>query len=367
MRTDNIENDEYFMIPNPIYDVVFKYLMEDYESARIVLSTLIGEEIISLDFEPLSHTQKLEDRGNNREVTLFHLDFKAKVRLPNGETELILIELQKAKLPNDIFRFKRYIAKNFQQKEKEEIVDPVTKALKKIDKPIRLIPIFILNFRIENEIKDLLIKTSRTNVGVFKEKTLKKSNEFIDHLTYDIWVIQLPNLSLVNPKDFEEDEYKTKLYYLLKLFDQQAQMENRHRLLLIRKLFPGYLERIIKRLKSAAAENIGLDEQMIVEDEYLKVLEDHANERSFYKQQLAKRAEEAKQAIAEKYEAIAEKDETIAEKDKAIAKKDEIIAKEAAATKKIKIELATLLKKIGTSVEEIQEKTDLTIEEIKRL
>jgi len=44
--------NDYIIIPNPIYDVVFKYLMEDEESAKIILSTLINENIKHLVFEP---------------------------------------------------------------------------------------------------------------------------------------------------------------------------------------------------------------------------------------------------------------------------------------------------------------------------
>ncbi len=36
---------DYIIIPNPIYDVVFRYLMQDYDSAMIILSTLINEKI----------------------------------------------------------------------------------------------------------------------------------------------------------------------------------------------------------------------------------------------------------------------------------------------------------------------------------
>lgn len=135
MKREPLDNDEYFVIPNPIYDVVFRYLMEDKESAKIVLSTLINEEIIDLNFEPLSHTNKVKESNSQREITLFHLDFKATVKLPNGEKEVIMIELQKAKLPNDIFRFKRYISKNFQQREKEDIINPETGAVKQLKSP----------------------------------------------------------------------------------------------------------------------------------------------------------------------------------------------------------------------------------------
>jgi hypothetical protein len=41
------ESSDYIVIPNPLYDVVFRYLMEDIESAKIVLSMLIGQNIKS--------------------------------------------------------------------------------------------------------------------------------------------------------------------------------------------------------------------------------------------------------------------------------------------------------------------------------
>ena len=91
--------------------------------------------------------------------------------------------------------------------------------------------------------------------GIFKGKNLKNENEFIDNLIFDIWIVQLPNLSKIIKKDYENDEYKKKLYLLLKLFDQEAQnRNNKHRLLIIKKLFPKFLERIINRLKSADSD-----------------------------------------------------------------------------------------------------------------
>lgn len=39
-------------IANPIYDVVFKYLMEDLSVAKLILETLLDKEIIELDFLP---------------------------------------------------------------------------------------------------------------------------------------------------------------------------------------------------------------------------------------------------------------------------------------------------------------------------
>ncbi len=132
--------------------------MEDTESAIIILSTLINEKIIKLDFEPLTHAEKKEksnekepvdaqssekqpsatplrikDTKTEKDIRLFHLDFTATIELPDGTEELIMIELQKVSEPDDIFRFKRYISKNFQKKQAQEIIDPKTREVETIN------------------------------------------------------------------------------------------------------------------------------------------------------------------------------------------------------------------------------------------
>ena len=131
--------------------------MEDLESAKIVISTLINEKILTLDFVATSHAQMVPVPKEDREVKLFHHDFTALVELPDGRTETVMIELHKAKVAADIFWFKRYTCANFQNKKEIEVPNYLSNERKTIAKPIRLIPIFILNFGIENEINDLAI------------------------------------------------------------------------------------------------------------------------------------------------------------------------------------------------------------------
>ncbi len=337
--------NEYIVIPNPLYDVVFKYLMEDNESAKILISTLINEKITKLVFEPISHAEKIKNTENEQEIKLFHLDFTATIEKPDGSEEIVMIEIQKASLGSDIFRFKRYISANFQRKREIEIINPETQVVEKIHSPIRLLPIFILNFRIENEINDLIIKTNRTKMGVFREKALQKNNEFIDHLSFDMWVVQLPNLSKISLSEYAQDEYKSKLYTLLKLFDQTAKKtDSSHRLLFLRHTFPAFLQRLINRLKSAEAENPDLEEQMHAEDEYLAELVKRDNLINFYKEKWQK----GQVLIEEKEQAILEKEQAILEKEQAILEKDRLI-----------LDLAKSLKEVGFSIEQIQEKTGL--------
>ncbi len=357
----NLQDSDYLIIPNPIYDVVFRYLMEDIESATIVISTLLNEKIKKLQFLPIDHAEKKENKSSTvvqdpktqDDVYMFHLDFAATIELPDGSEELIMIELQKASEPNDIFRFKRYISKNFQQKKEVEFTDPKTQAIETVNKPIRLIPIFILNFRIENEINDLLIRTNRIKTGVFKNQNLQKHNEFIDNLSYDIWVVQLPNIQNIGDDDIQNDEYKQKLYALLKLFDQKSRLsDNEHRIRVLRKYSPAFLERVVRRIQAASINNHNLEEQMFAEDEYLKTLIKRDNKINLLEEIIDKKDKE-----------LEEKEKALEENTKALEEKDEVLK----AQNKIILELAKTLKTNGISTEQILNLTGLASDIIEKL
>jgi hypothetical protein len=375
----NITESDHIIIPNPIYDVVFRYLMEDPDSAMIVVSTLINENIIKLQLEPITHSEKkeksmmtaLQDPKTKDDLRLFHLDFTATILLPDGSEELIMIELQKATEPEDIFRFKRYISRNFQKKLEVEVTDIETLTIRKVNRPIRLVPVFILNFRIENEINDLLIKTKRVKEGFFKNKALQLPNEFIDNLSYDLLVVQLPNLENINEEEYCKDEYKNKLFALLRLFDQKSRVrDNEHRLRLIRKFFPGFLDRVIRRLQSADIDNPYLEEKMFNEDEYLKALIDRDNKISFFREKLEKTAEQLGKTfeqLGKTTEELGKTTEELGKTTEELGKTIEELETEKNKTQHLQLVLAKVLKANGISIELIQKETGLSTNEIERL
>ncbi|MDR3308991.1 MAG: hypothetical protein LBS80_03455, partial [Tannerella sp.] len=61
-------------IANPIYDVVFKYMMEDNKAAKKFISVIIGEEVTELDFA-------------DREVTTVSPVKKPKVKAKSAKTK----------------------------------------------------------------------------------------------------------------------------------------------------------------------------------------------------------------------------------------------------------------------------------------
>ncbi len=47
-------------IANPIYDVVFKYMMEDAKVAKLLISSIINEEVEKLKFRPQEFSTDIE-------------------------------------------------------------------------------------------------------------------------------------------------------------------------------------------------------------------------------------------------------------------------------------------------------------------
>ncbi|HMQ46878.1 MAG TPA: hypothetical protein PKA00_05255, partial [Saprospiraceae bacterium] len=88
-------------IANPIYDVVFKYLLEDNKVAKIFLSAVTGLDIIHLEFLPQELSVDAEKSKQKRPITtaltlsVYRLDFSAKIRQADGSEKIILIEIQK--------------------------------------------------------------------------------------------------------------------------------------------------------------------------------------------------------------------------------------------------------------------------------
>jgi hypothetical protein len=93
-------------IANPIYDVVFKYLLDDEKVARLMLSALLGKEVLELAFRPTEVRQPME-HPDGSEWLVLRMDFSATVRLEDGSLKLVLIEIQKANTAWDVQPGKR--------------------------------------------------------------------------------------------------------------------------------------------------------------------------------------------------------------------------------------------------------------------
>ena len=177
-------------LANPIYDAVFKFMMEDEEVAKRFIGTLIDKNIIKLTLLPQEKTYLHDDL----KVRIHRLDFIAFIEEADGSQSKILIELQKSNKSYhaDIMRFRGYLAKQYAAD----------------DLPI--VTIYLLGFILD---KDLPPSTfaKRDYYNLSTKEKLNHKNEFIEKLSHDCYVIQIPLL---------QKPLQTKIDYLLSIFDQ---------------------------------------------------------------------------------------------------------------------------------------------------
>jgi hypothetical protein len=283
-------------IANPIYDVVFKYMMEDNTVAKLLVSSIIGEEVVCIEPKPQEHTREKEskERGEIPNLTVYRLDFSAKIRTSGGQHKVVVIEMQKAELPSDIMRFRRYLGEQYIESENSIVSDEGIGAMQIyaiyfLGKELGIYDTPVLS--VSPEVKDV-----STGEVIFRE------SKFIEGLNHKSWIVQISCLKA---------RCRNELERLLSVFDQSNRTSDIHILNVDEEDYPEKFRPIIRRLKGAASDS-KVKKQMKEDDEVLKYLRDYA------------RIEAAK-AIKEREKTIEEKDKTIEEKDKTIEEKDKTI------------------------------------------
>jgi hypothetical protein len=270
--------------------------MDDIQSAKLLISAIINEEIIELDCKPQEREIDIEKLS----ITVYRLDFSAKIKVKVGTYKKVLIEIQKAKFSTDIIRFRKYLGEQYINKENIIIVkkDGVEKNV-----AIPIVSIYFLGHKLEYSIVPV-IKVDRQYIDIATGTEIKEKEEFIESLTHTSFVIQIP---------FLKQKRRNELEKLLSIFDQDKTIENDHFLNIKEEDIPEKYRIIIRRLQRAAEEP-KVRQTMDLEDEILGELENR--ERA-----IALRDE----LLIEKDKALDENKKTIEGKDKALDEKDKII------------------------------------------
>jgi len=202
------------IIANPIYDVVFKRMMENERVAKFFIGTLLGENIEAVEIKPQEYTYEGEFEGNDPKkyevieerikkrynIWVFRLDFIATIRTESGELKKVLIEIQKANNQIDLMRFRNYLAEQYKKKDKvnyDSFILPIT-------------TIYVLGFNLP-EIETPCIKVERNYKDLIKKKIIHTKSDFIEKLTHDSFIVQVERIT---------NSYQTKLDKLLSVFEQ---------------------------------------------------------------------------------------------------------------------------------------------------
>ena len=185
------------IIANPIYDTVFKRMMENERVAKFFIGTLLDEEIVSVEVKPQEFTYTDELAG----LAVFRLDFIATIKTETGAYKKILIEIQKAKNQIDLMRFRRYLGEQYKKEDKidnENQVLPIT-------------TIYILGFTLP-EIQSACIKVERNYKDLVNKMIIEKKSDFVEKLTHDSFIVQVDRIT---------NRYQTSLDKLLSVFEQR--------------------------------------------------------------------------------------------------------------------------------------------------
>lgn len=242
-------------VANPLYDAVFKYLMEDDRIAKTILSALLQKEVLEVKM------RRNEYSNVNREaISMFRIDFAAKVKEKDGTKKLILIELQKTWLETETLRFRQYLALQYNNKEN---------MTKESDNKYALptIAVYLLGHRIGEINEPVVYAQHRIYDYEGKEVTMAKPDPFVESLQHDSIIVQIPLL---------RGKVNNHLEKVLSVFDQTHAYEEDKRVLKVdESQYEGddEMQYIVHRLQSAAADP-DMRYQMNAEDEFFKALED---------------------------------------------------------------------------------------------
>jgi hypothetical protein len=272
------------IIANPLYDVVFKYLLEDVEIARELLSTILGEDVQSVEVKP--QETSTETSGD---IRILRFDFKAVIKKPNGELSKVLIELQKAKKSFSTMRFRRYLGDNYRKE--DEVLNERGLPEKR---PLPIVTIYFLGFSL-NSIKSGIVKINREYVDVVTQEVLDIEEEFVELLTHDSYVIQVQKLG---------QSTRSRVERVLQIFSPFYQnTKDRHQFDFQGDTNDPLVKRMAERLGRAIASE-EIRDKMDVEDELERVFD----------REMGKKDE----IIAEQEGIIAEKDKLLMEEKKRV-------------------------------------------------
>ena len=327
-------------VANPIYDIVFKYLMEDERIARTILSALLKKDITRVEVRPHEYANDKRDT-----LSVFRIDFGATIREEDGSEHLILIELQKTWLETETLRFRQYLGVQYQNP--KNIVEE-----SRDRHALPMIAVYLLGHKV-GDIEEPVLYVRHDSFDYNGQRVTKGlPNAFVDSLTHDSIIVQIPRL---------HGQINTRLDKVLSIFDQtRKDQDNQQVLNLDDTLYENDtdMQHIVRRLLMAAT-NADVRMDMNVEDEYYSVIEKRDTEILMRDRELA----EKNVQLAEKNAQLNEKNAQLEQKDAQLEQKDAQLEQKDA---QLRTSVQMLLK-AGLSLQSIADTLQTTEAELRRL
>lgn len=327
-------------VANPLYDAVFKYLMEDERIARTILSALLKKKVVSVK----TRRNEYANVTRHEAISMFRIDFAATVMDEEGAPRLMLIELQKTWLPTETLRFRRYLALQYNNEE-NMIGEPPARY------GIPMVAIYILGHRVGNITAPVIYVNHKAYDYDNNEVTEGMPDPFVESLQHDSIIVQIPLL---------HGQVNNRLEQVLSVFDQANVADDNKVLRLDDGQFEGDndMEYVVRRLQSAAADP-EMRYQMNVEDEYFRELEDRdtaimerdrrLKEQGARLKEQAARLEEQDVKLEEQNVRLEEQDAKLEEQDARLEEQDVQLKEQ---SEMLRIMIGSL-KESGKSIQEI--------------
>lgn len=341
-------------IANPIYDVVFKYLMEDNRVAKLFLSAVTGLEIVALEFLPQELSTEGKEVGKKPrkkdiisalDLSIYRLDFSARVRETDGAETVIIIEIQKSKFANEGMRFRKYLGKQYMNPDFFRWIMEASGRSVKTGIPI--LPIYFLGKPLAGFSDVPVILVNRCVRDRHTQQVLDVGHHFIESLFHEGIIVHIPAI--------DSDRRRDELEMLLSIFDQDNRQENHHIMNVQEVDFPEKFRPIIRRLQAAAQEK-EIRDTMTIEDDFVAELND-------YEHRIAAANQEKEEAIRQQAVERSLKEEALRKQEEALRKQEEERKKKEEARTQQRKAIALLLS-LGISKSEIAHRLELPLEDL---
>ena len=274
------------IIANPIYDVIFKMLMENERIAKFFIGTILDVKIEHIDMR----SQEFTYRGKFDDRKVFRLDFIATIQTAE-ESKKVLIEVQKSKKITDLGRFRNYLGHQYAHRDEADT------------NLLPLATIYVLGFNLPG-IESPCVKIERRYVDCVRSKILAARHPFIEGLTHDSYFIQTRRIG---------GRPQTVLDKLLSVFEQNYFIETNNQ---TRKSYNYMvddedLDLVIETLRQAG-ESAAVQQELRDEMEMWRTIEEHIQS---YVQPVQEELEKKQTELSQKNEQLSQKDQQLSQQE----------------------------------------------------
>ena len=337
-------------VANPIYDSVFKYIMEDERIAKTMLSALLKKEVVHVTVRPHEYSNTTRDT-----LSMFRIDFAATVREREGDVEkdrVVLIELQKTWLNTETLRFRQYLGAQYSNKNNIREADEKGFAYP-------MVAVYLLGHRVGN-IKEPIVYVNH-DVFDYNGNIVKEGSEepFVESLTHNSIIVQIPLL---------HGNVNNRLEKVLSVFDQTQVEGNTQQVLKIdedKYADDNDMLYVLHKLTAAAA-NSEMRQDMNVEDEYYKAIED----RDTAIMQRDKILKEQEEQLSQQSEQLSQQSEQLSQQNEQLSQQSEQLSQQSEQLSQQSEQLRNMAKALfakGMTEEQISEMTGINVENITKL